>query len=241
MKNTHLIFPHIPKTAGTSVRRNVKEAFEQGSEPYVEVAVYDMPGNWVSTKAFESYDLPRNWDFIYGHATMEQFLKNAKLDPADKGITCLSFLRDPIDRCISVYNYIATTPTHRLHKQCLASEPQSFLRMIVVRDRNLQHRYLACRADVKWTFLIASSNRVGQTCAEAFERVTGKDLGKDFFDKKFNVTKKFSQEGQAQRMSRDSLDAKLLAEYYDLNDLDRRMFELVSDRGVMHENPVWAL
>ncbi|MCL4218595.1 MAG: hypothetical protein KJ052_16540, partial [Candidatus Hydrogenedentes bacterium] len=70
MSQRHLIFPHIPKTAGTSVRRNLKEAFEQDmGESYCEIGVYNMAGDWVNPKAFGAHVLPRDWTFVYGHAT----------------------------------------------------------------------------------------------------------------------------------------------------------------------------
>lgn len=242
MKTRHLIFPHIPKTAGTSVRRNVRRAFQRVTGGCVDIGVYDIAaGDWTSTEAFATCAIPPAWDFIYGHATLAQFLRNPALDPADAGITCLSFLRDPVDRCLSVYNYIATTPSHRLHAACTAAEPMAFFRRIAERDVNVQHRYLSCGPALAWSFLVAPSDRVGPTCAEAFAQVGGRDLGADFFDRRFNVTADYATIGSAHRLTREMLGPAEIEAVYARHDLDRRLFDIVQAAGVLRRNPVQDL
>lgn len=238
MKMDHLIFSHIPKTAGTSVRMRMKEALQAYCNPYVEFGVYDL-GEWVRPRNFPALEIPDNWSFIYGHIKAADLSLNPHLHHHPNNILFMSFLRDPLDRLISTYNYIATTHSHPLHAECVASEPMHFFDRMSEQQRNLQYRYLSCRPDIGWRFVVATSDRVGETCAAAFKDVSRIELDAQFFDSKMNVTKRFTHVGNAQRLSRSSFDERKIAALYSYHDKDAEMFNFVNVHGVVLDNPAW--
>lgn len=247
MTNRRLVFSHIPKTAGTSVRRNLKEAFEKTLENYVEVGVYDMTNwsnrtdYWVKPEDFGTYSIPSDWSFCYGHITINQFLTNPALDPEDENIVLLSFVRDPVDRLISTYNFISLKNDHPLHAECVASKSVDFFYKLSQINANLQFNYLNCSSDLKWKFVVAASNRVAQTCAETFELVTSSRLDGNFFERKFNITGELPSSTKAHSISRAQFSADEIRALYDMHSLDQRIYDAVSSSGVLFTNPVWML
>lgn len=96
-----LLFMHIPKTGGQSLRGVIKKQYnleETYRCPFMEEKVIEL------TEEFRN-----SLKFIYGHflfGTHEYF---------PKPFTYITLLRNPVERFISAYYHILRVPTNRMH------------------------------------------------------------------------------------------------------------------------------
>lgn len=96
-----LLFMHIPKTGGQTLRGVIKKQYDLKETyrcPFMEEKINEL-----------SKEFRNSLRFIYGHflfGTHEYF---------PKPFTYISFLRDPVDRFISAYYHILRVPTNRWH------------------------------------------------------------------------------------------------------------------------------
>jgi hypothetical protein len=106
MKKT-VIFVHIPKTAGTTFARILRENYFLWDKRRVYWQDYQ------ETKPITEMTMEerRRLDVIHGHFSfgMHELL--------DSPFSYVAFLRDPVKRMLSYYNYILVTPGHYLYAQ----------------------------------------------------------------------------------------------------------------------------
>jgi hypothetical protein len=126
-------FMHIPKTAGTTFRHILEKNFL--SRPHLYLYHND------DADLFRTFDLERKqrWDLVAGHVPFD-FL--ADLAPH---FTLISFVRDPLSRMISLYNFMMTDDSHPLFLQ-MQAERCSFDRFLEESDDsrcNMQVTYFA--------------------------------------------------------------------------------------------------
>jgi hypothetical protein len=102
-----VIFVHIPKTAGTSFARILRENYFLWDKRRVYWQDYQVTKPITEMTPKER----RRLDVIHGHFSfgMHELL--------DSPFSYVTFLRDPVKRMLSFYNYILVTPEHYLHKQ----------------------------------------------------------------------------------------------------------------------------
>lgn len=123
-----LFFSHIPKTGGQTLLQMFYDAF--GFEQCLRV--WDPNhGAHVSPDDFHTL---REEEFagkkaVVGHLPLAKFLLNASMrDLDEKGVvTVVSVVRDPIDRCISLYNYLASNEKHPSHERFKNANPITFI------------------------------------------------------------------------------------------------------------------
>lgn len=98
-----LLFMHIPKTGGQTLRGVIKKQYEPTESfrcPFMEEKIAELPK-----------DFRNRLKFIYGHflfGTHEYF---------PKPFTYITLMRDPVDRFISAYYHILRVPTNRWHEK----------------------------------------------------------------------------------------------------------------------------
>lgn len=104
-----VVFVHIPKTGGTSMRQYMRDAFSErllltGKAPRKK-------GDMAAAKSKELAvrpELARDVDAVSGHARYGMF----DLSGIDRDIIYVSIMRDPISRALSMYNYQRTNERH---------------------------------------------------------------------------------------------------------------------------------
>lgn len=102
-----VIFLHIPKTAGTAVRALI-------GKNYLKKQVYDFPDIDAreAMRNFRLLPVEKRGSFraVQGH--MWFGLHEAVPRPS----TYITLLRDPVDRIVSHYHFVRSTPGHYLHR-----------------------------------------------------------------------------------------------------------------------------
>jgi hypothetical protein len=101
-----LIFIHIPKAAGSTLQEIVVRHY-QGCRGF------RFTGDAERVKAFESLSQEErdSFDLVQGHVHFG--LHRLLSRPA----TYITMLRDPVDRVVSHYHFVAANPDHYLHPQ----------------------------------------------------------------------------------------------------------------------------
>jgi hypothetical protein len=111
--NEFLLFMHIPKTAGQSLRNVIKKQYDLEETyrcPFMEEKVMAL------TEEYRN-----SLKFIYGH-----FLFGAH-EYFPKPFTYITMLRDPVDRFISAYYHILLVPTNRWHEKVKGMSLEEFI------------------------------------------------------------------------------------------------------------------
>ena len=110
-----LLFLHIPKTAGTTIHYILNNNYRWRFDGFRFIGIYT---NTAYKKSQLFADLApekrRRIKLIKGHLHFDTFKNNY---PGE--ITCFTFLRDPVKRCISGYNFIRQNTVHPFHKQAV--------------------------------------------------------------------------------------------------------------------------
>jgi hypothetical protein len=129
-------FVHIPKTAGSSFRRelidvlspncNIHVDRDRRSEPYAQKIVD-------ATKSFNKRLTQRRYRFASGHVPIVTLAKHVD---GWRDLKLITMLRDPVTRMISDYRY-QTTSAHPTHREFLERYPtfESYLRTEWTRNR----------------------------------------------------------------------------------------------------------
>ncbi|NES01420.1 MAG: sulfotransferase family protein [Okeania sp. SIO2F4] len=106
-----LIFPHIPKTAGTTLRSVILSQYSQEKVHFLKVSQTPLEA---AQKISES-DNKRVHCYV-GH--MPYGLHKYLAKPA----IYITLIREPVDRIISMYYFIREEPAHRLHNEFLSKD-----------------------------------------------------------------------------------------------------------------------
>ena len=127
----HLVFIHIPKTAGTFIREGLEQHYEKigcayGTKPFANFSTMD--GDQLA--AFKTHEV------LIGHESFHAFQTHL-----DRPATYFTVLRNPVDRLISYYNHLMT------HAPNFANHKVTLLKFLENRSNyeidNVQLRYLS--------------------------------------------------------------------------------------------------
>ncbi|MCW3086361.1 MAG: hypothetical protein JWP12_3727 [Bacteroidetes bacterium] len=103
-----VLFLHIPKTAGSTMQNIINENYRWRFLKIHTNNLYRDPGVFTKLSVAERQKIK----VIKGHINFNAYLENY---PGE--ITCFTFLRDPIKRCISDFNFIRQDKVHFFHKR----------------------------------------------------------------------------------------------------------------------------
>lgn len=108
-----LVSVHIPKTAGTSFRFLLKDVYGDAA-----VARVDLPLNSKRLKVNEQLQatatLPNNTQVVHGHFVAKELYEYF---PQFSSLPLITWLRHPVDRVISNYNYLAKRLAEELDEE----------------------------------------------------------------------------------------------------------------------------
>lgn len=126
MDDRLLVFIHIPKTAGSTLRAIMQRQYRPEE-------IYHIHWNFDRDAPFASYiDLPdqerQQTRVLYGHIP---FGIHRQLQ---RSTTYFTLLRDPVDRCISHYYHIRKLPNHFHYKRATELDLAEFVASGVFRE-----------------------------------------------------------------------------------------------------------
>ena len=137
-----IYFPHIPKAGGETLKTFFNDVFStKGS-----VRVWDPKfGADVSPDDFKKLDESQfeGKSAVVGHLPVAEFMKNdycRRLYERNE-VEILTSVRDPVERIISLYNYIRSKPAHPDNERHLNTKPSIFLRG---QPGDFQTKFLSC-------------------------------------------------------------------------------------------------
>lgn len=105
MSKLEYISLHIPKTAGTSFYKTLEDAYGIDG-----IARFDIKSNigklLLNQQEYHETFLPHNFQLLQGHFSVKDLYEHF---PTSANIPIITWLRNPIDRVISNYYYLAET------------------------------------------------------------------------------------------------------------------------------------
>ncbi len=127
MKNTTLIFIHVPKTAGTSFYELIEKNYDKKNRFVFNINKGKNPiPKLLRTKKKSDIQI------IYGHGTFGLH----EIFPLAKYVT---FVREPVAHTLSNYNYIRTRPHNALHKKVKQMTFKEFILNMKAMHHDNQH------------------------------------------------------------------------------------------------------
>jgi len=135
-----IYFPHIPKAGGTTLKQQFFKAF--GNHDCLKI--WDPRfGADVSPEGFKDVDKKtlQGIKAITGHLPVNLFFENqyAKAAFESGDIKIITAVRNPIDRVISLYNYVSHNRKHPNH---LVMKNKSPIEFITEQKLNFQYNFL---------------------------------------------------------------------------------------------------
>lgn len=125
-----LVFLHIPKAAGTSFKGVLAQAYGRHFQPYNGHLTPGVLEKYNPSNSSELLALSSHHGFgfhrLFGSTAGKMLDGDGIFSGRD--VRYLTMLRDPIDRMVSLYNFVTTFPKHRLHKETAGMEVGEFFR-----------------------------------------------------------------------------------------------------------------
>jgi len=226
-----VVFIHIPKTAGTSFRVNINDYANRNGHLLKKCFVYNGRGGSVECK---NSDFPkRNLEgvaLLSGHLSYRDWMEHCEI--RNGGAKFITFLRDPVERVISLYNYITSLEAHPEHDLVSATSAEDFL---IERSQNLQFEYLRGEKCENSEFVISHSGYIPQISAMVCHDVLGVNPPLHEFEERKNVTADIPKK-KAKLISRNELNEATIRKMYDSMRIDKKMFDIVSHEGILNRN-----
>jgi len=138
-----IYFPHIPKAGGTTLKRIINRNI--GKENCMGLWEKQRGADF-SPDEFPNLGVPiiEKHMAIYGHLDMATALANKTIAAYfNKGeLLVISAVRDPIDRIVSLFNYMTVKKRHPRFQRTIARGNEGFVSFCKERESNFQHRFL---------------------------------------------------------------------------------------------------
>lgn len=134
-----IIFLHIPKCGGMSLRKELAANFQ--NEQVYTISGWNHDEMVKSVSNLKEQIWKKNIKLIMGHIGLG-IHKGLTLN--DSEIIYISVMREPIERVVSLYKYIKQEARHELHMKCKELDFGTFIRLPEIRDQisNVQYNHL---------------------------------------------------------------------------------------------------
>ncbi|WP_412552912.1 sulfotransferase family 2 domain-containing protein [Shimia sp. MIT1388] len=231
-----LIFAHIPKAAGTSARLNLQR--QMAPEGIKCIEAYRLYG--VTPENFPEYKMPEDWQFLCSHVPVSILTDNPQVAAA-QDVLMLSFVRDPIDRLISMYNYVSLNPKHPGHAKMRDRDGVKYVTSVVA---NEQCRFLRPKHDVapKWQYMISAVDNVEETSRAVLQRMVNRTVPAKVFAKKRNTTQeRQSENSDFKTLSKTDFSEETLSELRDKHAEDFKLYNRAKKKGFIEHLPIRLL
>jgi hypothetical protein len=222
-----IYFPHIPKVGGQTLKR----IFTINLEAKNCIAIYNKQfGADFTAEEFPSLAanvLDENLA-VYGHLKIATAFKNKKMEELRKrgNLLILAAVRDPVDRIISLFNYIRVNEEHRRHYELIGLGLEGFLQFCKNQPSNFQYDFLK-KSDIDTVDSILDNNIVFSIfdSIKGFSSVLSLLSGLPEIEyKKANVTSD-KHSTNLTLYKRNDLPAYLLADIVKANHQDYELYE----------------
>jgi Sulfotransferase family len=143
-----LVFIHIFKTAGTSIKQNLKEHFGEASVSFLNDGIVD---DMHFEERVGEVVAQHNAAAMAGHFQFARISEALYYAGESRKIIYFSFIRDPLQRLISAYNYFHNTSDEKWHREARSMGIEGFYEFLLEADRELclnhQCRFLSANAE----------------------------------------------------------------------------------------------
>ncbi|WP_164982811.1 sulfotransferase family 2 domain-containing protein [Leisingera sp. NJS204] len=220
-------FLHIPKCGGSTIRQYYASAFAP------VLRIQSGPRGDVAAADFPRFQGVFSYGAIVGHLRFDQFIENNEAASYPDPFVIHSVIRNPVDRLISLYNFIKYNKVHPEHDQV---RHLNGVRFVLDCTRNSQARYLginACFANISEVSnhinLIDLETSV-QRMHEYFTSNLKKEIG--LAERKNITSRNFVKEGQPM-LSRADFTESQLQQLEDAHSLDIRLHKLSREKKTL--------
>lgn len=234
-KSKVIIFLHIPKCGGMSVRKALCDNFEDHD-------AYTI-GGWNDEAMQKTIDALRDRiaggnrpKLVMGHIA---YGVHRQLGLEEAEVIYISVMREPIERVLSFYKYVRQSKEHLLHAQSNALPFHEFIRLDKVRPEisNVQYRHLAGRMDRDFTAAFTRFAGALERNAVIVGTLEAYDKTIEIFNGFFSINMKNSIQNQSE-MAPFVLSEEDRAFLEEINKKDYTLYNLVrknlEKRGLNH-------
>lgn len=218
-------FLHLFKAAGTSIQIQMRS--ELGTEAVPKI---NDSRTFVADVA-AALDDPAV-EIICGHYAFARL--NRAYQAADKGTpVCFTFIRDPIDRMVSSYNYFRETVGEKWHEQAAGMSLDDFALFLIDNDPRAicNHQCQELSADCTPTFAAARANIEAHFafvgCVEEMEAANR--VAQDWLGFRWDAGKRLNVSSHG--VTRRSLSAPVRARVAAATAEDHELMAFIRDRG----------
>ncbi|MEM6396003.1 MAG: sulfotransferase family 2 domain-containing protein [Bacteroidota bacterium] len=150
-----LVSVHIPKTAGTSFRHVLKRVYGEEAVRRLDIPILGQHTR-INEQLYEEATLPYGTRVVHGHFSPERI---AGRFAESEGVPHITWLRDPVERVISNYFYLAKRLAEELDEETKGLNILSKMQRSLLeyaqdeKNRNRQSKFLAGMALEDFVFV----------------------------------------------------------------------------------------
>lgn len=222
-----IYFPHIPKSGGTTI----KQVFDKNLQRENCIGVWDKQfGAKFSPQEFTTVNsnLINNYLAVYGHINVRTAMKNKQMEEYQETgrLLIISAVRDPVDRMISLFNFMRVNKRHPSHSYFVDLGLEGFVSFCKINQVNFQYHFLKKSdtdtvSDILNNIIVFSLSDSIKGFSSTLSLISGLP---EIQYKKTNVTSERSC-GSTVLYKKSDLPPALLAEIVKANNLDYELYE----------------